>query len=152
MAKYAFRLKAVEKVRAARRDQSRAALADAFRAEQVLAENQADVTKEQAELQDLQRTAASGQYLDITRLIDAQQYSLVLRARQQELARHEAMLEVETERRRLALVEAERDVRVMELLDKRHRIAHQRREQRLETKQIDEIAATMKWRGQRSER
>ena len=39
MAKYKFRLNTLQKVREAHRDQQRASLAEAFRAEQVLAEN-----------------------------------------------------------------------------------------------------------------
>jgi len=150
VAKYEFRLKAVEKVRTARRDQSRSALADAFRAEQVLAENQASVTNEQVELRELQRAATSGEYVDVSRLVDVQQYEIVLRARQQEMARQQSLLSIETERRRLALVETEREMRVIELLDKRHRLAHDRVEQRNETKQLDEVAASMQWRGRRS--
>jgi flagellar export protein FliJ len=147
MSRYKFSLETVQKVRAARRDQSRGALADAFRAEQVLAENRAALAAEQAELRGLQRAAAAERHLDVNRLLEAQQYELVLRARQQELARQGSLLSVETERRRLALIEAEREVRVLELLDDRHRRAHQRRQERLETKQLDEVAAGMRLRG-----
>jgi flagellar export protein FliJ len=147
---YKFRLKAVEKLRTVRRDQSRAALADAFRAEQVLAENLASVAKEQVELRELQRAATSGQYVDVSRLVDVQQYEIVLRARQQEMTRQESLLNIETERRRLALVEAEREMRVIELLDKRQRLEHERVERRKDTKHLDEIAAGMQWRGRRS--
>jgi flagellar export protein FliJ len=143
MSRYKFRLEAVLKVRGARRDQSRASLSEAFRAEQVLAENRAAVDQEQATLRDIQRAAATEPYLDVNRLLEAQQYDLVLRARQKELAQQEALLAIETERRRLALVEAERDVRVMELLNERHRRAHQRRGLLLETKQLDEVASRM---------
>lgn len=146
MPRYKFRLEAVERVRAARRDQSSGALADAFRAEQVLAENRAALATEQAQLRELQRAAAVERYLDVNRLLEAQQYELVLRARQQELARQEALLSIETERRRLALVEAEREVRVLELLDERHRRAHRRRQERLDTKQLDEVAARSRGR------
>jgi flagellar export protein FliJ len=149
MPKYKFRLKAVEKVRAARRDQARAALAEAFHAEQVLVENQTAVAAEQAELLALQRTAASGENFDIGRLTEAQRYDAVLRSRQQELARQAGMLQVEIERRRRMLVETEREVRVMELLDKRHRLAHEREARRQEAKQLDEVATAMRARQSR---
>src|SRR6476660_9940226 len=103
MSRYEFRLKTVEKVRSARRDQSRAALADAFRAEQSLAESRAALAAEQAELRELRRAASTERVLNVNRLVEAQQYELVLRSRQQELARQEALLTIETERRRLAL-------------------------------------------------
>ncbi len=147
MSHYTFRLATVQKVRAARRDLLRVALADAFRAEQALAETRDAIAIEQAELRELQRAASTRQPVDVNRLVEAQQYDLVLRARQQELASQASLLAIETERRRLALVEAEREVRVLELLDERHRRAHDRELRRQETKQLDEVAASIPWRG-----
>jgi flagellar export protein FliJ len=152
MARYQFRLKTVLKLREARRDQSRATLAQAFHAGDILAQNQRGLAAEQSELRGLRRAAASERYLDVNRLIEAQQYELVLRAREQELARQEQLLEIETERRRLALVEAERDVRVMQMLDNRQRTAHARKQRRAETRQLDEFAAGISRRGRRRER
>ena len=43
MAKYKFRLETLQKVREARRDEHRTSLAEAFRAEQVLAESRAEL-------------------------------------------------------------------------------------------------------------
>jgi len=145
MAKYNFRLKTLQKVREAHRDQQRASLAEAFRAEQVLAENRAELAAEQQSLRELQRSAAAGKYLDVNRLLESQRYDLLLKAQSQELAKQATLLAAETERRRQILVEADRDVRVLELLDERHRRAHDRNEQRAETKQLDETATT-RWR------
>ena len=141
MAKYKFRLATLQKVREARRDRERAALAEAFRAEQVLADRRAELAAEAAELQTLQRSAVAGPLLDVNRLLEAQRYELVLKAQAMELAQKEAMLAVETERRRQLLIEADRDVRVLERLDERHLGEHRRREQRLEVKQLDEVAS-----------
>jgi flagellar export protein FliJ len=96
---------------------------------------------EQAELRALQRSAAGGQFLDVNRLLEAQRYELVLKARGQEIANQRALLETETERRRQALVEADREVRAMDLLDERQRREHQRKARRAEHKQLDETAA-----------
>lgn len=140
MAKYKFRLETVQKVREARRDQQRVALAEAFRAEQVLASHRAELAREETELRELQRAAKAGRYLDVNRLLEAQRYELVLKARELELARQQALLADETERRRQALVEADREVRVLELLDQRHQREHQRRERQRGIKQLDEAA------------
>src|SRR3954449_3398715 len=145
MAKYKFRLNTLQKVREAHRDQQRASLAEAFRAEQVLAENQAQLVVEELELRELQRSAADGQYLDVNRLLEAQRYELLLKAQGQELAKQAILLAAEAERRRQTLVEADREVRVLELLDERHRRAHDRDEQRAETKRLDDVA-TVRWR------
>lgn len=149
MAKYKFRLETLRKVRKARRDQQRASLAEAFRAEQVLAERRAQLAVEEQAMRELQRSAAAGRYLDVNRLLEAQRYDLLLKAQSQESAKQAALLAAETERRRQTLVEADRDVRVLELLDDRHRRAHVREEQRKETKRLDEIA-TVRWRFNRA--
>jgi flagellar export protein FliJ len=145
MAKYKFRLNTLQKVREAHRDQQRASLAEAFRAEQVLAENRAELVEEERELRELQRSAVDGQYLDVNRLLEAQRYELLLKAQGEELAKQAILLAAEAERRRQTLVEADREVRVLELLDERHRRAHDREEQRAETKRLDDVA-TVRWR------
>jgi flagellar protein FliJ len=145
MAKYKFRLNTLQKVREAHRDQQRASLAEAFRAEQVLAENRAQLVDEERELRELQRSASDGKYLDVNRLVEAQRYELLLKAQSQELAKQAVLLAAEAERRRQTLVEADREVRVLELLDERHRRAHDLDEQRAETKRLDDVA-TVRWR------
>ena len=145
MAKYKFRLETLQKVREAQRDLQRASLAEAFRAEQVLAENQAQLVAEERELRELQRSATDGKYLDVNRLLEAQRYELLLKAQGEELAKQAILLAAEAERRRQTLVEADREVRVLELLDERHRRAHDREEQRAETKRLDDVA-TVRWR------
>jgi flagellar protein FliJ len=140
MAKYKFRLETLQKLREARRDQERSALAEAFRAEQILTEHRDAIAAEQLTLRTMQRDAASARYLDVNRLLEAQRYELVLKSREQELVRQKELLAIETERRRQSLVEADREVRVLELLDERHRQQHRQDEQRNETKQLDETA------------
>jgi len=140
MAKYRFRLETLRKVREANRNLARAALGEAFRAAEVLTAKRAELTAEQAELRDVQRSAAAGRYLDVNRLLEAQRYELLLKAHGEELAKQTALLSAEIERRRQNLVEADRDVRVLELLDERHRREHNRRQARLETRQLDESA------------
>jgi flagellar protein FliJ len=145
MAKYKFRLETLQKVREARRDQQRASLAEAYRAEQILAENREQLAAEERVLREMQRAVASQRHLDVNRLLEAQRYDLLLKAQDQELAKQAILLAAETERRRQILIEADRDVRALELLDERHRRAHVREEQRAETKRLDEAAA-IRWR------
>jgi flagellar FliJ protein len=141
MPKYTFRLETLRNVRQARRDERRIALSEAFQAGELLDERQVELTAEQTELRALQRSVGIGQFLDVNRLLEAQRYELVLKARGQEIANQRALLETETERRRQALVEADRDVRALELLDGRQRREHQRQALRAEHKQLDETAA-----------
>jgi flagellar FliJ protein len=140
MSKYRFRLETLQKVREARRDQQRASLAEAYRAEQILDENRSQLVHEQAALRELQRSATGAKYLDINRVLEVQRYELLLKAQQQELGKQAVLLAAESERRRQLLVDADREVRVLELLDNKHRDAHRREAQRAETKQLDEVA------------
>jgi len=142
MSKYRFRLETLHRLRALHRDQQRAALAEAYQAEQVLADRRAELAGQQSELRDLQRAAMTGGYLDVNRLIEAQRYEMVLDAGQQQLVEHSLRLAIEVERRRLAVVEADRSVRALELLDERQRREHARQQRRLEVKQLDEVAIT----------
>jgi flagellar export protein FliJ len=145
MAKYKFRLETLQKVREARRDENRASLAEAFRAEQILAESRAELVIEAESLRELQRSASAGRYLDVNRLLEAQRYALLLNAQSQELAKQAMLLAAESERRRQMLVESDREVRVLELLDERHQREFTQEQQRRETKVLDELA-TNRWR------
>ena len=140
MPKYRFQLATLQKVREAKRDRDRAALAEAFRAEQLLSEQRMTLAAEQVELREMRRSASAEQYLDVNRLIEAQRYELVLNARESDLTRQQSAVAVETERRRQVLVEAERDVRALELLDERQRREFERHQQRIEAKRLDEAA------------
>jgi flagellar export protein FliJ len=145
MARYKFRLNSLRRVREARRDEQRVSLAEAFRAEQILAESKAEVAAELEDLRTLQRSATSGKYLDVSQLLEAQRYELLLKARGQELTKQAILLSAETERRRQNLVEADREVRVLEMLDDRQHKEFDKEQQRVETKLLDDIA-TQRWR------
>jgi flagellar protein FliJ len=138
---YKFRLEPLRKLRVALRDRARVALAEAYRAEQVLTDSRAELARESAQLRELQRAAATGPYLDVNRLLEAQRYELTLASRSRELEKRTTLVTAEVERRRLALVEANREVRVLELLDDRRRRQFRRRAERIETIQLDEAAA-----------
>jgi flagellar export protein FliJ len=142
MKSYRFRLETLRRLRSAQRDQHRVALADAYRAEQILAERRAEVTAEQVELHQLKQAAVSARYLDVNQLLEVQRYESVLKAREDQLKAQAKRLAIETERRRLAVVEADRAVRVLDLLDERKRREHRKQQTRWETKEMDEVAMT----------
>ena len=148
MAKYRFRLEVLQKVRQIQRNEDRARLADAYRAEEVLDAQRVELTKQLAELRDLQRTATSGPQFDINTLAAAGRYEPVLKGQQQVLDDQKKLLDEETERRRQALLESDRSVRALELLDQRRREEFHRRQMRTEAKQLDEVASVQTWRKQ----
>jgi flagellar protein FliJ len=140
MSKYKFRLETLRRLRIAHRDQQRSALADAYRAEQILADRRAELANEQEQLRNIQRAAIAGPYTNVNQLVEAQRYEMILIANQQQLADQARRLADEVERRRLVLVEADRGVRVLDLLDERHQLEHRRHAQRQEVKRLDEVA------------
>ncbi|TWT86519.1 Flagellar FliJ protein [Pseudobythopirellula maris] len=143
MTPYRFRLQTVERLRAAHRDEQRLRLADAQHAADLL---EAQSERLEAEIADLRagHTRTLGEKsLDIGAVREAQRYELTLRSQQRSLAEQAETIRQETEQRRLALVAAERDVRVLEQLDERLRERHRVAEQQEETKVMDETAANL---------
>jgi flagellar protein FliJ len=140
VAKFKFRLATVRKMRTAQRDELRAKLAAAYQAEQMLQSQQTVVATELATLQLTQRMALAKSVPDMNTLIDVQRYQAVLRGQQATLTRQSEMLAAETDRRRQAVVEADRQVRVLDKLEERQRDKHRLGQQRLEAKELDEVA------------
>ena len=140
MSAFRFRLESLLRLRLADRDQRRADLAKAQRAEEALVAQGAVLEREQGANQVLSRRWSSPGAADVDRLIAAHRYELVLRTGLQQLAAQIVQVRGEVGRRRQALVEADRQVRVLEKLCERQQLAHQLREEKREQKELDERA------------
>jgi flagellar protein FliJ len=140
MSSFHFRLDTLLRLRLADRDQRRADLAKALRAEEALARQEALLRGEQGEMAELSRKLASPGAADIDRLLASHRYELVLKTQVQQLTGQIAQVVAEVERRRLALVEADRQVRVLEKLRDKQASDHQTREDKREQRQLDEQA------------
>jgi len=141
MAKYRFRLATLRKVRESHRDELRGKLAEAYRAAQLLEEQQLAVAKEIVDLQDTQRRTTSGVNTNVNALMEAQRYQSVLRAQQSTLRDQAKLLASEVERRRQNVINADQQVRVLEKLDERQRLQHDLVRSRVEAREMDEIAS-----------
>jgi flagellar export protein FliJ len=141
MAKYRFRLTTLRKLRESHRDELRGKLAEAFQAAQLLDEQQLAVAEEMTALQESQRRATSGETTSVSALLEVQRYQAVLRSQQGTLRDQAKLLATEVERRRQSVVEADRQVRVLEKLDERQRLNHQQVQNRVEAREMDEIAS-----------
>jgi len=139
--KFQFRLATLLRLREAARDERRAQLAQAYRAEQILREEQGRIDRELADLQAQSRAAAGPGQLDVDCLLESRRYALVLQGRRQQVVRQEELVREEIDRRRQALIEANRQVRVLEELRRRQLQRHRDEENRREIKQLDELAA-----------
>jgi flagellar FliJ protein len=142
MSKYQFRLETLRRLRIAHRDQQRSALADAYRAEQILVGRRAELDGQLTQLRNLQRSALSAHYTDVNQLVEAQRYETLLNSHRQQLDDQRRRVEKEVERRRQVLVEADRAVHVLDKLDERFRREHRRQMERAEVKRLDEVAVT----------
>ncbi len=119
MGKFVFRLAALLRLRESARDQRRAALAEAFRVDDALAKQLAGVAAELEALRNLRRRAAGPGTVNVDRLVEAHRYELAAGQQQLQITRQRQTVAAEIERRRQALVEADREVRVLEKLRQR---------------------------------
>lgn len=135
-----FRLQTLFRLHIAERDRRRAELAKALRAEELLRNQQAALVAEQSEMSERGRKLKSPGAANVDALLHTHRYEIVLAARLRQLAAQTAEVAAETERRRAALVEADRQVRVLEKLRERQAAAYRKSEESREAKQFDELA------------
>jgi flagellar protein FliJ len=140
MPSFKFRLAPVLKLREAARDERRLELAEAYRVDDLLRQRQEQTGEELEMLRENCRRAASPGVVDVDRLVESQRYELNLRSQERELQRQREGVSAEIERRRLALVEADREVKVLEKLRQKQAERHQQEQNRREIKLLDETA------------
>jgi len=135
-----FRLHTLLRLRIAERDERRADLAKALRAEEMLRAEQSRLAAEQAELAQRERGLKSPGSANVDALLSTHRYEVVLAAQARQLSSQLTQVAAEIERRRLVLVEADRQVRVLEKLRERQAAAARIHEQRLDARRYDELA------------
>jgi len=141
MAKFRPRLTTLRKLREIRRDELQAKLAEAIQATQMLEEQIKVVGNELDELQNVQRMAVTGS-ADVNSLLETQRFRAVLQAQRTNMKNQATLLNAEIERRRQAVVEADKDVRLLEKFNERERLKHLKNVQRADVKELDEIASS----------
>jgi flagellar export protein FliJ len=141
MARFRFRLETIERLRHAEREERRRALAEAHQAEDELNRLVEDVHSQIEQTRQRRQASALPGPTSVDRLLDAHRYALGLQAQAQGLLEKQELLAAEVARRREALVEADRQVRVMERLREIHRTRRLREERKQENKRLDEVAA-----------
>lgn len=143
-----FRLAALLRLRLAERDQRRLELAKALRAAEILRQQQQALADEQGQWLATARALVAPGPADLDAVLQTYRYVAVLRARQQHLTEQLAQVEQEAQRRREALVEADRQVKVLERLAARQAAAARQESLRREARQLDEAALARYRRGQ----
>lgn len=140
MARYKFRMETLLKIRESTRDQRQQELTEAYRADDVLQENLGQVAGEIDRIRALCRQCGQAGPFDVDQVMAAQRYEMLLRSQQGQLQKQRDAVAAEIERRREALVEANRDVRVLEKLREKQEQRHRNAESDRAMKLLDEAA------------
>ena len=88
----------------------------------------------------MQRHAASSSGVSVDGLLNANRHALVLKSQLAQLAKQQQQIAAEIAKRQAALVEADRDVRVLEKLQEKQQAEHEARTLAIEQRELDEIA------------
>lgn len=139
MAQFQFRLESILKIRERERDNRRLELLQAISAEEILLEQAKALDAQQKRLQEDLRAATRRGLLDVDQVLGYRRYELILAAQRDELARQLKAIREEIERRRAALLEANRALRVLELLRDKQRERFLKNAMKNELKQMDEL-------------
>ncbi len=140
MARFTFRMATLLKLRESARDERQAQLVQARQAADILRRQRETLEEEAQRLDQQSRNAVRPGPIDVERLLNARRYELLLRSQQQDLLQQQQVVDAELLRRHQALVEANREVRVLELLRQKQWARHRDEEARQEMKQLDEVA------------
>ncbi len=140
MSKFKFRLATLLRLREVARDQRRADLAEAYRADDLLQEQLDLITGQRRALAERCREVVGPGVVDVDQLVEAQRFELTLDAQCKYIEGQREKITEEIERRREALVGANREVRVLEKLREKQTQRHRREENRRETKSLHEVA------------
>ena len=140
MAKFKFRLATLLRLREATRDERRSELAKAYQAEGILENQRRRIRNALDELERHNRQACAPGPLDLDQLLEGRRYELVLRSQEQQARQQLEAVQAEVQRRREAVVDANRQVRVIEGLREKQLKRHRQEESRLEVKRLDEVA------------
>ena len=140
MSKFKFRLATLLRLRETARDERRAQLAEAYRVDDALRAPAGGPRRRTAIAAHQPPRVGQPGEVDVDRLVEAQRYELALLVQRQEILVQRETVQAEMKRRRQALAEANREVRVLENLREKQVEEHRREEDRGERKRLDEAA------------
>ncbi|MCS7305071.1 MAG: hypothetical protein NZ602_08205 [Thermoguttaceae bacterium] len=137
---FKFRLATLKKLREAVRDQRRAELAEALRAESILEEQMEAVDGAIKSMLEECRAASGPGPVDVDRLTQAHLHQLLLERQKRILEDYRQRLTEEVQHRREALAQADREVRILERLEAKQLERYRCRQLQQEVRHLDEVA------------
>jgi flagellar export protein FliJ len=138
--KFNFRLATLLKLRESTRDERRNHLALAYRAEAMVVDELQRVDGEMESLRRRVQAAVGPGEINVDAVINAQRFELVLKARKQHAIQQQELVKAEIERRRQSLVEADREMKTLEKLRRRHHERWLAEENLQDINRLDEAA------------
>jgi flagellar protein FliJ len=138
MPPFRFRLQTLARLHQAARDERRAELADALRVDDALRDQLAELDENRRLARRIQTLGAGP--VDVDRLLEAQRYEASVIGEIRHVEDQRTRVAEEIERRRAALVEADRQVKLLDKLRETQEAEHLATEQAAEMKLMDEAA------------
>ena len=135
-----FRLQKLMNLRGLTRDQRRAELAQAYEAENLLQRQRDELLDTCEQVRNEMRQASRPGEVLVDRLLSTHRHELVLRSELVTLEQQSNQVAEEIERRRQALLEAEKEYRVIEKLREKLKTRHRQETEKQERRQLDEAA------------
>ena len=140
--RFQFRLQTLLRLREAARDERREQLAEVMRIDDALRKQLTELEALQSEARALQRLGVGR--VDVDRLLEAQRYEAVVALEILHVERQRAAVAEEMNKRREALVEADREFKVLEKLREKRLQEHGAELRAQEMKVLDEAAGRRK--------
>lgn len=140
--RFQFRLQTLLRLREAARDERREQLAEVMRIDDALRKQLTELEGFQTEARALQRLGVGR--VDVDRLLEAQRYEAVVALEILHVERQRVTVAEEMNKRREALVEADREFKVLEKLREKRLQEHGAEVLAQEMKVLDEAAGRMK--------
>lgn len=140
--RFQFRLQTLLRLREAARDERREQLAEVMRIDDALRKQLTELEGLQTEARALQRLGVGR--VDVDRLLEAQRYEAVVALEILHVERQRVTVAEEMNKRREALVEADREFKVLEKLREKRLQEHGAEVLAEEMKVLDEAAGRMK--------
>ena len=140
MSPFRFKLATLLRLRENERDERRSRLAEAQQAEDIVNARIGEIDADLDRLREEAGQRSRPGRMDVDALMELQRYELLLKAERQAAVQQRDLVAAEVERRREALVTADREVRVLERLRATQQQRHRLAEERQQRKVFDEIA------------
>jgi flagellar FliJ protein len=137
---FQFRLETLLRLRLDDRDKRRGELAEAYEAERVLELRINETDDELVAVNQRTREIQASGTVNIDAATERQRYQLILKSQLQSLKQQTEQVGVETEKRKQALIEADREVKKFEQLKENQRTVYDKEQLMIEVKNLDEVA------------